>query len=110
MMFKNWVATVCGLCCSVCSLAGKICNEPCSIAKGEMIWGLCPIYACCAEKGFEHCGFCPDFPNCEPMKYIEDLEKTLGIPMNNKIRARNLKRRMEIGTEKWIEEMESRFK
>jgi hypothetical protein len=41
------------------------------------------------------------------MRYIEGLEKTLSIPMNNKIRAMNLKRRMEIGAEKWIEEMEA---
>ena len=105
---KKDLATVCGLCCSTCNFAGKLCKEPCSVAKGKMRWGQCQIYTCCAEKGFEHCGLCPDFPNCKPMIDIEMIEKKMGIPIDNKIRMENLKRRMEIGTEKWVEEMEEK--
>ncbi len=108
-MSKKELATVCGLCCSACNLAGEFCKEPCSVAKGKMNWGQCPVYTCCTEKGFEHCGLCPDFP-CWVLDALESLEKGLNLPVNNEIRGRNLKRRTEIGTEKWVEEMEAKFK
>lgn len=105
-MSKNDLATVCGLCCSTCVAPGILCREPCTIVKGKIRWGQCAIYTCCAEKGFEHCGFCPDVPNCKPMMDIEKIEKKFGIPMDDKIRMENLKRRVELGTEKWIEGQE----
>ena len=106
---KKDLATVCGLCCVNCFGAGKLCKEPCSVAKGKMVWGQCQIYTCCAEKGLEHCGLCSDVPNCKPMTDIEAIEKKFGIPIGNKIRMENLKRRMEIGTEKWVEEQEAKI-
>jgi len=108
---KKEMATVCGLCCSVCNIGtGIICDGPCSVVKGRMKWGLCPIFSCCSKKKLEHCGFCKDFPYCDPMKEIENLEKMLNIPMNNKIRAKNLTRRAEIGTNEWVKEMEEKSK
>lgn len=40
------------------------------------------------------------------MMDIEKIEKKFGIPMDDKIRMENLKRRVELGTEKWIEGQE----
>ena len=39
---------------------------------------------------------------------IEMIEKKMGIPIDNKIRMENLKRRTELGTEKWVEEIEEK--
>jgi len=75
-----------------------------------MRWGQCQIVPCCEEKGYEHCGLCPDFPNCKPMIDIEDIEKRLNIPIDNELRMKNLKRRIELGTGKWIDEMTEEYK
>ncbi|MDY6930938.1 MAG: DUF3795 domain-containing protein [Halobacteriota archaeon] len=75
-----------------------------------MRWGQCQIYLCCEEKGYEHCGLCPDFPDCKPMIDIEGIEKRLNIPIDNKLRMKNLRRRMQLGTEKWIDEMQEEYK
>ncbi|MDY6865461.1 MAG: DUF3795 domain-containing protein [Halobacteriota archaeon] len=107
---KDTNATVCGLCCLACDFQGKLCIKPCSAARGKMRWGQCQIYLCCEDKGYEHCGLCPDFPGCEPMVEIEGIEKRLNIPIDNKLRMKNLKRRMELGTKNWIDEMVEEYK
>ena len=63
----------CGLHCTTCTY-----KEPCGCGgcietNGHPFHGACPVAQCCQEKGFYHCGECPDFP-CE-------MEASMGTDM-----------------------------
>ena len=54
----------CGLHCTTCTY-----KEPCGCGgcietNGHPFHGACPVAQCCQEKGFYHCGECPELP-CE---------------------------------------------
>ena len=73
----------------------------------------CSIYKCCTDKGLEHCGLCPDVP-CEMLKRTVKLWEKLAdtsdlilyVPLEEL--TEGLRRRTELGTEKWVEEMEEK--
>lgn len=67
-MDKNMIA-FCGTYCGVCEWKDKIGCKGCKGNKGEMFWGECDKAKCCMEKGFEHCGECPDMP-CRKLKEL----------------------------------------
>ena len=54
----------CGLHCTTCTY-----KEPCGCGgcietNGHPFHGACRVAQCCQEKGFYHCGECPELP-CE---------------------------------------------
>lgn len=54
----------CGLHCTGCEYK-KPCNcGGCIETNGNPFHGECPVAVCCQNKGFVHCGQCPDIP-CE---------------------------------------------
>jgi len=106
-------APVCGVYCGDCNFLGKECTG-CGYVAGKPFWSkmmpskICPLYDCCRNKeDLEHCGLCDKFPcktflelrdpNMSDEEFIESL----------KTRQEALKRRTEIGTEKWLLENSS---
>jgi len=110
MIDKNY-APVCGIYCGKCGYLGTQCKG-CGYEDGKPFWttqipsGVCPIHDCCSnQKQMEHCGLCEEFP-CniflelrDPNMSDEEFQKSL------ETRQETLKRRMEIGTEKWLQEV-----
>jgi len=106
-------APVCGIYCGNCDFLGEQCKG-CGHVKGKPFWTaqipseICPIYDCCRNhKLIEHCGLCDDFP-CEiflelrdPNLNDEEFQNSLAE------RKKTLKRRKEIGTERWLLEVSS---
>ncbi|MEN8155290.1 MAG: DUF3795 domain-containing protein [Acidobacteriota bacterium] len=101
----------CGLYCGDCEYLGKQCKG-CGYVEGKPFWtihvptGICPIHDCCRnQKELEHCGLCEELP-CkiflelrDPDISDEDFERSL------KTREEALRRRAEIGTNKWLQEI-----
>jgi hypothetical protein len=104
------LAAPCGLYCGTCECLGVNC-QGCGHQMGKPFWAaqfnmeICPLYDCSAnKKEIEHCGMCNDLP-CEifislrdPSLSDEEFEKSLAE------RQENLRRRKQVGTEKWLEE------
>jgi hypothetical protein len=63
---------------------------------------VCPIRDCCAEKGIEGCHQCEDFP-CD---YIDQFPLAVG----KKVILRAIPTWRKLGTEKWVEEEEKRYR
>lgn len=126
---KNLLAP-CGLYCGVCSIhiadrdnnvkfkkilvdlykpmtksADDIKCAGCLAEREENIFlycKTCPIRDCVKSKSFDGCYQCDDFP----CKYIDRFP----IPVGKKVIMRAIPRWKEIGTEKWVEEEEKRYK
>ncbi len=64
-MDKKMMA-MCGQYCGECDWKDKVNCQGCQSSQGVMFWGECDKAKCCMEKGFEHCGFCPELP-CQKM-------------------------------------------
>lgn len=100
----------CGLYCGTCEYFGKQC-QGCGDVKGKPFWTnqmkveTCPLYDCCINnKGLEHCGSCDELP-CktfnnfyDPSLSEEEARKSILA------RQKDLVRRKEIGTGKWLKE------
>ena len=63
---------------------------------------VCPIKACTARKGIEGCHQCADFP----CGHIE----TFPFPVGKKAMLRSVPAWRELGTERWMEEEEKRYR
>lgn len=61
----------------------------------------CPIKSCTAEKGYEGCYQCDDFP----CSIIEDFP----LPVGKKVILRATPQWREMGTEKWVEAEKARY-
>lgn len=57
----------CGAYCGVCAWREKTGCKGCKAQGGQMFWGTCDKATCCIQKGFEHCGGCPNMP-CQMLK------------------------------------------
>lgn len=109
---KN-LAPVCGLYCGDCEYFGKQCRG-CGHEEGKPFWtknvsmDICPLYDCCInEKNLEHCGQCGELP-CENFLALKDpalSDEEFNKSLQNRQTA--LLRRKEIGTHKWLEEVEN---
>jgi hypothetical protein len=100
---KRRLAAVCGLYCGTCEIceteASGTCRA-CAYQLGLASDGECRVFVCCVvARGLEHCGLCADFP-CQLFLSSAD-------PMEVQRRYRALLRRVEVGTEAWIEEQEA---
>ena len=95
-------AGACGLYCGDCKFYGVECGG-CGEQGGAPFWGECGIYRCCIEEcGFEFCGECDEFP-CD--MYLKTIEYP-SFP-SLEVLKESLSRRLEIGTEAWLEEYSS---
>lgn len=92
-------AAVCGHFCGSCdAYQHRICCG-CGYQLGQTRRGECAIFQCCViERGLEHCGLCLDFP-CE-------LFVRQAAPVDVARLYKNLRRRAEIGTLAWLDEVE----
>lgn len=104
-------APVCGLHCGNCDFLGSQC-QGCGYVSGRPFWtthipsGICPIHDCCVNhKQLEHCGLCGDFP-CKTFLELRDPDMT-DAEFQNSLASRKeaLKKRTEIGTDKWLLEI-----
>lgn len=66
----------------------------------------CHFVKCCLNKGIEHCGFCEAFPCQKLSDFVPDdrPECPRGYHINN------LKERRAIGTAKWLEVQQKKWK
>jgi len=56
------IETRCGLVCATCAYRGPTGCGGCIATNGHPFHGECRLAVCCQEKGYLHCGECPDFP------------------------------------------------
>ena len=61
---KLTVDSRCGLHCTNCEWKESHGCGGCIETNGKPFHGECRVAACCQNKGFVHCGECPDIP-CE---------------------------------------------
>jgi hypothetical protein len=58
------IDTRCGLCCADCEFVSSHGCGGCIATTGHAFYGECPVAVCCQNRGFVHCGQCPEIP-CE---------------------------------------------
>jgi hypothetical protein len=58
---------VCGTYCGTCEWKEKTNCPGCLASQSRPFWGQCKIAACAMEKGYAHCGVCPNMP-CETLQ------------------------------------------
>ena len=74
----------CGTYCGACEWKEKTNCPGCRACQGEMFWGQCDKAQCCMDRGYEHCGLCPDAPCQKLQDLFADLEHgDGGARMNN---------------------------
>ena len=63
----------CGLHCTNCEYKNPFNCGGCIETNGKPFHGECPVALCCQNKGYMHCGQCPDIPckllsdySCDP--------------------------------------------
>ncbi|MGE5391193.1 MAG: DUF3795 domain-containing protein [Deltaproteobacteria bacterium] len=67
---------VCGVNCEECPSYPEECKG-CRAIQGKVFWvgyigqEVCPMYKCCQDKGYEHCGGCAELP-CKMWYEIKD--------------------------------------
>ncbi len=67
----------CGLLCTQCDYKESSNCGGCVQTSGNPFHGTCPVALCCQEKGFHHCGQCPDLP-CEQLYAYSYLDTEHG--------------------------------
>jgi len=74
----------CGTFCGECEWKDKVNCKGCKNCHSEMFWGQCDKAKCCIEKGYEHCGQCPEMPCKKLLDLFNDPEHgDKGTRMNN---------------------------
>lgn len=59
---KYIIDTRCGLSCVTCTFRESTGCGGCIATNGHPFHGECRLAVCCQDKGFLHCGECPEFP------------------------------------------------
>ncbi len=93
-------AGFCGDYCGKCPNFGLSCDGCGPLSKPE-----CHFILCCLERHIPHCGLCEDFP-CEALNAFVPDDRA-GCPPGYHIE--NLRARVEIGTEAWLEKQRERW-
>ena len=101
---SNFLAPSCGLFCGICSDFVKKechgCGCDCGCA-GKWHIEHCEIAACAKNKNLESCADCVDLPCTLLIQFTYDP-----IWTTHSVCIENLRRRKQIGTEKWIAEQQ----
>lgn len=120
---KREYLSPCGMYCSVCVVlaayrhndqkgkerlaeifgiqAEQVACEGCNSEKTFSFCGTCAIRACARDKNVEGCYLCPDFP-CQHFTAFP-------IEVSKKAMLEAIPRWKEVGTERWVEEVENHF-
>ena len=61
------VQSRCGLLCDGCTYKDSHGCKGCIALEGKPFWGTCDVAKCCINKGYAHCGECPDIP-CDDLR------------------------------------------
>jgi general stress protein 26 len=61
------VQSRCGLLCAGCTYKESHGCKGCLKLDGKPFWGTCDVAKCCINKGYPHCGECPDMP-CQDLR------------------------------------------
>ena len=64
----------CGAYCGVCEWKDKMNCNGCQECQSNVFWGQCDKAKCCIDKGFEHCGYCPEMPCQMLLELFNDPE------------------------------------
>ncbi len=73
-IFTDKVDSRCGLHCTDCKWKDSHNCGGCIETNGNPFHGKCPVASCCGDKGFMHCGECPDIPCKLLTQYSFDKE------------------------------------
>jgi len=65
---------MCGAYCGACEWKAKTNCPGCQAARSQMFWGECAVARCGLDKGFQHCGLCPDLPCGMLQGYFDNPE------------------------------------
>ena len=65
---------MCGAYCGTCEWRAKTDCPGCLAAKGKMFWGVCSVATCALDKGFPHCGLCPEVPCATLQEFFDHPE------------------------------------
>ena len=78
--------SICGIDCDACKYKEEAGCKGCRANKGQIFWGSCDLYKCCAAKGLAHCGHCGDFP-CDMLREWASSENPERIDNLRKLMA-----------------------
>lgn len=78
--------SICGIDCAACRHRTENGCTGCRAQKGNIFWGTCDLYKCCAEKQHDHCGQCAAFP-CEMLRSWAESENPERIENLRKLSA-----------------------
>ncbi len=95
MKFKERLSTVYGCKPEEIECEGCLSDAPFKFCRA------CFVKSCTAQKGYEGCHQCDEFP-C-------DFIGNFPFPVGKKVIMRAIPTRRELGTEKWVEEEEKRY-
>ncbi len=94
------LAAYCGDYCGRCPQYGTECRGCEPSAHPD-----CHFINCCQEKFIQHCGLCDEFP-CETLRnFVPDN----GPKCPAGFHVENLRNRVIVGTEAWIEAQQAKF-
>lgn len=124
MKERNELAAPCGLYCGVCAIyvadrdgndrfkeklapvygvsVDQVRCHGCLSDEPFVYCQVCPIKSCVVEKNYEGCHQCDDFP----CGHIEEFP----IPVAKKVILRSIPAWKELGTERWMQEEEKRYR
>lgn len=93
-------ATCCGDYCGKCPNYQSSCRGCIPIHHTE-----CPFVRCCLDHWIPHCGLCDEFP-CHELESFRPDDRP-GCPPGYHLA--NLRRRMQVGTQQWLDEQSDRW-
>lgn len=65
----------CGLLCSQCEYRERT-GCPGCVKMDRPFWAeRCPVKSCCEDRGYAHCGECPEFPCQQLHQFAYDPEQ-----------------------------------
>lgn len=65
---------MCGAYYGVCEWRAKTNCPGCLASRSKMFWGVCEVARCAIEKGYQHCGLCPDVPCATLQGFFDNPE------------------------------------
>jgi len=64
----------CGTYCETCDWKEKFNCPGCKACVSKVFWGTCEISVCAIDKGYAHCGECPEVPCSKLIDAYNDAE------------------------------------